>query len=652
MKYSGRFFLPLVGLLVLVTSGCSVFTPVGDAITNAYENTVSYFNSYYNAKRAFDEAEAEIHAATQTAKAKSFLQSRELVVPVAAKQKLTLVIDKCSSILSFHPSSSLVDDALLLIGKSYFYQGEYVKAERKFLELNEQFPRSSLALESRLWHAKTLDRMKRSEEGLSLLAALSADAQAEGEDEISAEAHLLSANLYELREEQEPAIRHYARVAELDADDEVKTDARVRLANLYFSSEQYEKASAEYARIPEYTSDIYFELLAKLQISACVARLGKYEEALDLTEDLLQDFRFKEHTGRIRLERASILHAAGRRQESVDEYALLDTAFARTETSSLAAYELGKIYEKEFRDYAKARPFYARAAENKATEIHLLALRKAAALQSYLDAKKKIALHDSIMHAYRNRASAPMMDSLAAPLTINEDSLRSVNAALFYEIAEIFYSELQEADSAVLWYKRSIGLTSDSIRSPRVLFVLAEIANSHPDRDYGKPTEYYRKIVEEYPDSRYADQARVILQLPKKAKEVDSAEKTYVLAESLVESSQYEKAVKTFSEIVDSFPTSPYAAKSEYAIAWLYEHRLSEPDSALSHYKNVVAKYGASTYAGIVRPRIGDTTAVRKDSIAVSLPKPPVKQELKEDKAKELPTTREEPPARARKKEE
>ena len=649
-KFRHLCFLPSFAILAFLSSGCSLFTPVGSALTDVYENTVSYFNSYYNAKRAFDEAEAEIHVATQTIRAKNLLQqNREFVVPVASKQKLSVVIDKCSSILSFHPSSSLVDDALLLIGKSYFYQGEYVKSERKFLELNEQYPSSSLTFESRLWLARTYDHLHRTADAIALLTSFSADAEAEGEDEIAAEAHLLLATLHELRSDPEEATRRYTRVTELGSDDEVKTEAQFRVANLYFVAEQFQKAAEEYRKVSRYTSDFNIDFQAKLQTAVCAGRLREYGDAFAITDELLQDFRFTDYAGAVRLERAKILNASGRRDESLEEYRFLDTAYARTETGSLASFELGNIYEKEFLDYATANPFYARAAENKNTNIYEAAQRKAAALNGYLAAKKKIAYNDSLLSAYKNGLTVRKPDSLSSPVMVDEDSVKSVNAILFYDIAEIFYAELMKPDSAVEWYNRSLALKTDSVRGPRILFVQAEIANSYSERNFGKSSEYYRKLVNEYPDSKYADQARTILGLPKKEKVVDPAETLYAQAEDLIESTQYQKAVDALSGIVEKFPTSPYAAKSEYSIGWIYEHRLTRPDSALSHYRNVVNRYASTTYAGIAKPRIPDSSAARKDSVATPQQKPSQEEQAKESKEGESQPKKADTPARTRK---
>ena len=108
--------LPVLLYLLVAANGCSVFSTVGGWFSSGYENAVAYFNAYYNAKRLFDEAEAELLAAQLAAKGKSTLTGN--VQPVAPpRQKFATVIDKCSNILSFYPKSNVVDDALFLIGK-------------------------------------------------------------------------------------------------------------------------------------------------------------------------------------------------------------------------------------------------------------------------------------------------------------------------------------------------------------------------------------------------------------------------------------------------------------------------------------------------------------------------------------------------------
>ena len=66
---------------------------MGDTISQGYENMVSYFNGYYNAKNLFNDAEDEIKTAALLARGKEVPTEQANQIPGTAKLKLGLVID-------------------------------------------------------------------------------------------------------------------------------------------------------------------------------------------------------------------------------------------------------------------------------------------------------------------------------------------------------------------------------------------------------------------------------------------------------------------------------------------------------------------------------------------------------------------------------
>jgi len=104
--------------LMLLYASCG--TPIGGFFNKQYENVVSYFNTYYNAEVAFDDAMKDVQATQGRAKVDDVLEP--VALTPSANQKFTTVIEKCSKLLQYHPTSSYVDDALLMIWKAYYYQ--------------------------------------------------------------------------------------------------------------------------------------------------------------------------------------------------------------------------------------------------------------------------------------------------------------------------------------------------------------------------------------------------------------------------------------------------------------------------------------------------------------------------------------------------
>ncbi|HSR17343.1 MAG TPA: tetratricopeptide repeat protein, partial [Ignavibacteriaceae bacterium] len=132
-----------------------------------WENFTTYFNLYYNTKDIFDQAESTIYQ-----EKKPLFSTNELIIPGSVNQDLSKVIEKCSALLQFHSESSYVDEALMMLGKCFYYQKNYQKALRKFQELLATQPESDLVIETRLWIGKTQMKLRDYENALSTLQAL------------------------------------------------------------------------------------------------------------------------------------------------------------------------------------------------------------------------------------------------------------------------------------------------------------------------------------------------------------------------------------------------------------------------------------------------------------------------------------------------
>ena len=101
-------------------------------------SSCAYFNTFYNAQKYYEDGIRPLKNGGNV-----------------NKSLLDKSIEKSSKILQFHPKSEYVDDALLLIGKSYMYIGEYTKAIRKFTELMDYFPDSKFSDEALYFMGKT-----------------------------------------------------------------------------------------------------------------------------------------------------------------------------------------------------------------------------------------------------------------------------------------------------------------------------------------------------------------------------------------------------------------------------------------------------------------------------------------------------------------
>ena len=666
------FFLILT---VAGVTGCSVFGTVGGWFSQGYENTVAYFNAYYNAKNLFDEAEAEVLVAQFAAKGKT-AQAGGVAAPAAApKQKFAIVIDKCSNILAFSPKSNVVDDALFLIGKSFYYQEDYVKAERKFTELVAQYPNGGLALDGELWLLKTLYHLNRFDDATKVGQSLAEAATAAEENAIAADAFATLGDVAVAQETNDLALEQYRRAVEASDDETTKAEYALKAADLLFTLQQHGKAADAYLDVEKNSPPAYTLYYSQLRAAICYRYVGDFDRALSLLAKIEADYRFIDYRGTIRLERAETFSQSGKLAEALEAYKLVDSLYYRTEVGAKAAFQLAELLQFDLDDYAGAKMAYERAATAGPQEQVQLAQRLSSALGRYFTLWKEYDKADSILTIFdadsmliaRDSTGSPIrlevvVDSLAKkPLVSKTDTARqkpdtllqqamlaksptdslkptvdtslaafaegsevtkddqpkyrmiprpdrnttaASRALASYQLGELFHADLDSPDSTYFWLNRAVHFELDSVNAPRALYLMAGIANADTLDRFGDRKELYLFILSTYPRSRWVEASRVALGFPPTIKTTDVARTRFFVAESLFQAGLYQRAVDSLSVLVKETADSTYLPKSIYTLAWIYEHDLKEPDSAIAQYKTLAAKFGATAYGAAAVRRI------------------------------------------------
>jgi hypothetical protein len=184
-------------------------------------------------------------------------------------------------------------------------------------------------------------------------------------------------------------------------------------------------------------------------------------------------------------------------------------------------------------------------------------------------------------------------------------TLKSRLAAQTYDLGVLFFLDLSEPDSATYWCEKTIGLAADSELSARALYTLAEIQRTSKNEAQVLVDSLYDKILSDYPNTKYASEVRRIRGIKvKKSAAVDSAEVAYGRAQELIEEKKSTKAIDQLREIMREYPSSPFSAKSQYAIGWIYENMEDLPDSAWQNYQYLKDHYPTSVYAKAVLPKL------------------------------------------------
>lgn len=678
----------VTGIIVLsiVLSGCFVYNPTAEFVKQRYTNGISYFNTFYNAQRLFDEAEDEVFTAQKEFREKPGT-GRQFAVPSTARSKFTTSIEKNSKVLSFYPDSKWVDDALLMIGKAYFYLDDNVRAERKFLELAVKFPDSDLLDEASLYLGRCLLRQKKIEEGTKCLEELLAKTLST-DDNIAGLAAYELGQYYFLQDNFVQAEQYYSQSLPLLDDDEEQAYVQFQIAQCFDNLAQYEKAETEYAKVNEYSPGYTLHFNAELSKARTLIRQKKFSDAMNMLNAMLDDTKNTEFFGSIHFEIANSLFEQGERQSAIEKYRYIDTAFVRTNESAQSYFILGKIYEEIEGNYDSARVFYGKArSEFPASKITPDAIIKSDIFNKYDNLRKDLIRFDTLL-AFTHRKKI-VDDSLAAIVVIDTvahndssdvkeedqklrkatkpgkkseakkdsvpsfdstkikaqvardiayrqtvDSLQRSIIRTTFEFGGLFFLELQIPDSALAWFSTVVKNYPQSEFAPRALYTIAEIYRTLKEQPKPVRDSIYNIIVAQYPSSPYAQESRKILGVPLVEAEKDTAAELLNRAEEFADANDFAASIKTYKEIVEKHFASPLASKALYAAGWHYENSLLRNDSAIAVYKRLLAQYPATHYASAVRGKINEYDNEQK-RIEDEKQKLIEEQKLKEQKEKE-----------------
>lgn len=308
MKIRSEKLLLLLSLLVLFAGGCA------------------YFNTYYNAQRYYDEGVRDIEQG-QGGRARA--------------PKLNESLKVASRVLEFYPDSRWVDDALLLMGKSYFYLQNYYNALRKFEELREQFPESELIPECDLWQAKTLLELQEYDEAKTWLVLITAG---KAPRDVWVESRMVLGIILQQLENWEQAATAYSEVVDGARDKRLRGRALYQHGLVSLQMNKLEQAAQSFARVGRFHPGVEIERRSSLGRIDAEIRLQNYRLAEKLIERGLKDEHFFEEWDEFELKTCLLLEEQHDLSGAIDCYRQHLEEYSRLESTATACFRLGSIY--------------------------------------------------------------------------------------------------------------------------------------------------------------------------------------------------------------------------------------------------------------------------------------------------------------------
>jgi TolA-binding protein len=394
-------------LSAMVISGCGT-----------YRNATAYFNTYYNASHLFDLAVAELAKAPQPARDSNYFAPYQ--TPAGTVKKFESVIEKGSKLIQFHGESGYVQDAILMIGKSYLYQNETESAARKFKELIDNFQGSDKIPEARLWYAKSLYMGKNDEEALVAVKELTAAGQSqiegiEVDDDLLLEGLMLEAQIYADRGESGIAAKTLARIGTLEGDGRLKAIAQYQLGSVYEATGVYPEAAAAFNMVSEFSPDPDMAFNAKLREGVMLSNAGEHNRALETFDEIIEWPLKTTQSALVDLEIANTYWEMGDSAAAFILYGIIDSSYRKTDAAARAYYKRGDIFEHRYLQLDSAMVYYGKArTEFPASSITAGAVRRYTSLDHYFKTHASLAKDDSLWYvALHTDSSGALPDSAA-----------------------------------------------------------------------------------------------------------------------------------------------------------------------------------------------------------------------------------------------
>ena len=436
-------------------------------------NGCVYFNKLYNARKLYRQAEE--------------MPRRDGEVSRTALESYGKVIEKCERLITKHPDSSWVDDAVLLMGKCFYEKGQHNEAIIKFNELEQAFPDSDLNIEGKLYLAKSHIGKDDFELALPVLESLYA---AEPKGDFADEVLFLLGTSHTIVGQEDQAVKYLQLLEDNHSDSEYRIDANLEIADIYLEREEFAKSLStlekfQNVRLKEIYRARYLSRLTRTYVG-----LQRYPQALEAFKKVEREVKSLNLKATQLLLKGQAYVGMDSISQSLDTYQAVTASYPRSIFSAEAAFRMGEIYQEELDSLSVAK-------------------------ERFEDVPRQYAnspfAEDAIRRSSNISKLLKLRESIAAGGTEGK-------AVVQFDLAETELFQFNNHQKALENYDKFLIDHPFSELAPRAAYAVAYIYETFL-LDETKARTAYRLIIDRYPDSQQAEYAREALGENKQATE-------------------------------------------------------------------------------------------------------------------------------------
>jgi tetratricopeptide (TPR) repeat protein len=346
------------GLVLAVSLGALAGCRSGSALHRRYDNFRAYYNTYYNASRQLETGETALLNVNTPVDRTRLVELFPTGSAGGPSETFEDAIEKSAELLRQRPGSKWADDALLVIGKAYFYERNFVGAEQKFRETIAAAGLAGdrrLGDEARFWLGRTLAAADRYDEGV--LALREGLALPDGDRYWQARMHLALGELNARAGRWDAATVDLRDGLAAVRDADLAARAALLLGQVEEAAGRYDAAAEAYGlaldRRPSYEITFAAEINRGLVLGLDA---GRPDDGLALLTAMARDDKNFPRRAEVVLAQARVLAAAGRPDDARARFrdVLYDPALGGQSVRGEAHYRLAEFYRDALGDYVTA----------------------------------------------------------------------------------------------------------------------------------------------------------------------------------------------------------------------------------------------------------------------------------------------------------
>lgn len=327
----------------------------------------AYFNTYYNAKKYYNSGR------------KASEKNTGIKITQNEVKNYELAIEKCKSVIRKFPDSRYVDDALLIMGKAYYYLGDYENSKINLQELLRRYPESNLTNESLLWSGRAawkLGQYTIAEEGITKVLELTND------DKLRSAGYEMLSEIQRDKGSENLELKYLRENLKYSKNDQQKAEINYRIGTILLGSGDFENAISAFKKVESLLPNPELLEKAKMDYTRSLKHMGRTNEALDILQTMHDSERFKKIRGEIENEIADISLRGGDTEGAIEMYGDVGINYQKTTSSAHAWFILGNLHLYPIDslhnqiNYHFAREYFARSAKSKKKNVYTNSSRR------------------------------------------------------------------------------------------------------------------------------------------------------------------------------------------------------------------------------------------------------------------------------------